>query len=105
MSETMVLSQTPAMLKLRKMQVEHTECVLYTLMDEDQALDINALIGRQLQIKFNGVINCVACGVKTNKSFNQGHCYNCFSTLAQCDQCIVKPQLCHYAAGTCREPG
>jgi hypothetical protein len=25
-------------------------------------------------------------------------------TLAQCDMCIVKPELCHYHLGTCREP-
>jgi hypothetical protein len=37
------------------------------------------------------------------KSFNQGYCYACFSRLAQCDLCIVRPETCHYAAGTCRD--
>ena len=26
------------------------------------------------------------------------------SKLASCDMCIMKPETCHYAAGTCREP-
>jgi hypothetical protein len=25
-------------------------------------------------------------------------------SLAQCDSCIIKPELCHYDKGTCREP-
>ena len=50
------------------------------------------------------VINCIHCGRKTSKSFNQGYCYPCFKRLAQCDSCIVSPEKCHYAAGTCREP-
>lgn len=28
----------------------------------------------------------------------------CFKKLAQCDTCIVKPETCHFDAGTCREP-
>ena len=27
-----------------------------------------------------------------------------FSGLAQCDTCIIKPEKCHFAQGTCREP-
>ena len=33
-----------------------------------------------------------------------GHCYPCMRKLASCDQCIIKPELCHYDKGTCREP-
>ena len=25
-------------------------------------------------------------------------------TLAECDSCLIKPELCHYHEGTCREP-
>jgi hypothetical protein len=44
------------------------------------------------------------CGRATKKSFAQGHCYPCFKKLAQCDTCIMKPELCHFFEGTCREP-
>jgi len=38
------------------------------------------------------------------KSFNQGYCFPCFRKLAACDSCIVSPEKCHLAEGTCREP-
>jgi len=71
---------------------------------ELQLVDMNALIGQPIKLSHSSAINCIACGRKTSKSFNQGFCYPCFQSLAQCDSCIIKPEKCHYAAGTCREP-
>jgi len=76
----------------------------YTMPIGEQLLPMNELIGKRLQMAFKQQINCVHCGRLTKKSFNQGHCYPCFQRLAQCDICIVSPEKCHYAAGTCREP-
>lgn len=76
----------------------------YQLPIGDNKLDMNALIGQQVNVSHNGEIYCVHCHSKTKKSFNQGYCYRCLITLAQCDSCIVKPELCHYSEGTCREP-
>jgi hypothetical protein len=76
----------------------------YALPLGEQALPLNDLLGKRLRLTYTGRIFCVACGRKTNKSFNQGYCYPCFTRLAQCDTCIVKPELCHFAKGTCREP-
>jgi len=76
----------------------------YRLPVNDEELAINALLEKQLRIRFTGVIQCIHCQRVTNKSFNQGYCYPCFKRLAQCDLCIVKPELCHFDAGTCREP-
>jgi Protein of unknown function (DUF2797) len=67
-------------------------------------LSVNHLINKEIEIIFNGNINCLACGKSTKKSFNQGYCYRCFQTLARCDMCIMKPETCHYDRGTCREP-
>lgn len=78
--------------------------VHYSLELGGQNIDLNALLGRSVRLSFAAQINCVACGRKTNKSFNQGYCYPCFSTLAQCDVCIMSPEKCHFQAGTCREP-
>lgn len=89
---------------LSKMKVELRDPVRYTLAQEGEELDLNDRIGESLKIEFSGEILCVHCGRKTRKSFNQGYCYPCFSTLAQCDTCIVRPELCHYDQGTCREP-
>ena len=66
---------------------------------------MNALIGQPLRLSWSEAqIHCVHCGRSCKKSFNQGYCYPCFQRLAQCDACIVKPELCHFAQGTCREP-
>lgn len=89
---------------LRKMLVVPDTPVAYRLPVGDQELHLNPLVGQALRLTFDGEICCLACGRKTKKSFNQGHCYPCFQSLASCDLCIVKPELCHYVAGTCREP-
>lgn len=78
--------------------------VRYVLPVGDEGLPLNPLIGGTLRLQFVGEIRCVHCGRTTRKSFGQGHCFPCFRSLARCDICIVKPERCHYAAGTCREP-
>lgn len=89
---------------LSKMKTALHKPVRYELPLGDEWLALNPLLGQRLQLRFTGRIFCVHCGRKTNKSFDQGYCYPCFRSLAQCDTCIVKPELCHFAAGTCREP-
>ncbi|WP_439102426.1 DUF2797 domain-containing protein [Congregibacter sp.] len=90
---------------IRKMKTALKEnSVDYTLPMGDCTVAINGLLGQSISLSFLGAIHCVHCGRKTKKSFNQGYCYPCFQRLAQCDSCIMSPQKCHYAAGTCREP-
>lgn len=89
---------------VRKMKTRLAAQVEYTALLGDDQVELNQYLGRKLRLEFSGAINCVHCGRKTAKSFNQGYCYPCFKRLAQCDSCIVSPEKCHYAAGTCREP-
>ena len=84
--------------------VDSNNVAQYGLNLGDQAIDINALIGKSINLSFDNEIRCTHCNAKTKKSFNQGYCYRCLITLAQCDSCIIKPELCHYNEGTCREP-
>ncbi|SFM14721.1 DUF2797 domain-containing protein [Marinobacter zhejiangensis] len=90
--------------RLRKMPVEASNPVSYTIKVGDTLLPLNDLIGRQVQIDFDGVIRCIHCDRTTKKSFSQGFCYPCFRKLAACDSCIVSPEKCHFHEGTCREP-
>jgi hypothetical protein len=78
--------------------------VHYPLPVGPARIPLNPLLGKRLALVFEGEITCVHCGRATRKSFSQGYCYPCFRKLAQCDRCIVQPELCHYAKGTCREP-
>ena len=89
---------------IRKMISQVLDEVDYTLPIGDESLPMNPLIGRTVQLEYLGEIRCVSCGRKTKKSFAQGHCFPCMRKLASCDGCIVRPETCHYAAGTCREP-
>ena len=89
---------------VRKMVTKADSPVTYSLPIGGEEIALNPLLGKTLRLTFSGAIHCVACGRKTKKSFNQGYCYPCFQSLAQCDSCIMKPELCHYDQGTCREP-
>jgi len=87
-----------------KMKVQLSSPVEYQLPVDDNLIDMNPHIGGNIKLDYQGEINCVSCGRKTGKSYAQGHCYPCFISLAECDMCIVKPETCHFDAGTCREP-
>lgn len=91
---------------LRKMHtnVDENNAVQYQLPIGEDKLNMNGLIGQQITLSFEQSITCVHCSRPTKKSFNQGYCYPCLISLAQCDSCIIKPELCHYHEGTCREP-
>lgn len=88
---------------LAKMHTQLQSPVQYGLPVGDQLIDLNAYIGQPVRLEYLGAIHCCSCGRKTNKSFNQGHCYNCFRKLPQCDQCMVAPEKCHFEQGTCRD--
>jgi hypothetical protein len=90
---------------VRKMVTALEAPVTYKLPIGDEQVPMNPLIGQHVRLRNTGEIRCLACDRKTRKSFAQGHCYPCFRRLARCDGCIVRPETCHYAAGTCREPG
>lgn len=87
-----------------KLKSELQAPVQYGLPLGDGVLALNPLLDQSLQLRYTGRIFCVHCGRKTNKSFDQGYCFPCFRSLAQCDTCIVKPEQCHFDKGTCREP-
>ena len=89
---------------LRKMRTQLGSVVDYELPVGDQFLPLNNRLGQSLTLSFAGEIRCVHCDRKTSKSFSQGYCYPCFRSLAQCESCIIKPETCHFAQGTCRDP-
>lgn len=76
----------------------------YQMVLGAQHLEMNELIGQQIQLSFAGEINCQSCDRLIKKSYSGGFCFPCAQKLAQCDLCIMKPETCHYDAGTCREP-
>jgi hypothetical protein len=84
--------------------VDEAGQVSYTLILDHEEIPLVPLIGKCLRFYHNGIIHCIACNRPIKKSFQQGYCFPCTQTLAQCDICIVRPELCHHRHGTCREP-
>lgn len=87
-----------------KMKSNLAQPVEYFLPVGDELIPLNAYLKKKIKMSFDGVINCIASGEKIKKSYNQGYSYKSFMTLPECDICIVKPELCHYQKGTCRDP-
>lgn len=87
-----------------KLKSEHKDVVEYFLPLGDELISLNPLIGKQIKITFDGVINDIHSGEQIRKSYGQGFSWENFVTLPQCDQCIFQPELCHYSVGTCRDP-
>lgn len=89
---------------LRKMSTRLSQPVEYQLRLGEEEIPLNPLLEKKISLQYSGLINCVNCGRKTNKSFNSGYCYPCFQKLAECDSCIIHPEKCHFDQGTCRDP-
>ncbi len=97
--------------QLQKMAVRLAEPIEYRfnwVQGVDQVANsgilVNEYLGKQLSIQFTGKINCIGCNRSLKKTYQQGYCFQCTQKLAACDMCILKPENCHYAEGTCREP-
>lgn len=82
------------------------EFTVFALGDasSEKHLPLNKIIGKSIRLHFTGNVFCQNCFKKTKKSYGGGYCYPCTMKLAACDMCILKPELCHFHLGTCREP-
>jgi hypothetical protein len=87
---------------LHKMKVEFGNPIQYALNFENQ-LVLNDFIGKKIRLNFLNEIICTSCGKKTNKSFNQGFCYNCFLKAPESAECIIRPELCRAHLGEGRD--
>jgi hypothetical protein len=76
----------------------------YQLRIGAELIPINELVGQRIRLQFTQEIFCSHCSKKIKKTFSGGNCYPCSLKLASCDLCILKPELCHYFKGTCRQP-
>ena len=89
---------------LFKLKSTYDNIVQYQLPVGDTLIDLNPYIGKHIKLEYTGNIFCVDTGKKIKKAYGQGYSWESFITLPECDTCIIKPELCHYKAGTCRDP-
>ncbi|RMG19269.1 MAG: DUF2797 domain-containing protein [Bacteroidetes bacterium] len=89
---------------LKKMKAILANPVQYRLELGDEVVDMNALIGKPVRLKYLGEIHCKICGRKTKKSFAQGFCYEHFLKSPENSECIIRPELCEGHLGKGRDP-
>lgn len=89
--------------KMKTHWVDSKTPVSYSLRLNNDCVPLNHFIGKNIKLEFTGKIACVHCGRSIKKTFNQGYCFPCFQTLAECDSCLIKPETCHHHLGTCRD--
>ena len=76
---------------LTKMQTEIGSPIQYYLVFEDDFINVNQLLDKQITIKFVG-FQCLNCGL-SKKIYRQGFCYDCFYEVPQAADWVIKPEL------------
>ena len=64
---------------------------------------MNAKIGQDIKLSFDGTINCIACDRVTKKSFGGGFCYPCFGMRRNPANASSVPELCRAHEGEARD--
>lgn len=76
---------------LKKMKSEFSSPIRYFMLFENDFVNVNQLLDRQIEIKFLGY-QCLNCG-KDKTIFRQGFCYDCFYKTPRAGEWIMKPEL------------
>ncbi len=76
---------------LRKMQTEFAEPIQYFLILDNDFLNMNQLLGKQIRMEFVKY-ECLNCGLN-KKIYRQGFCQSCFFDIPQAADWIMKPEL------------
>lgn len=76
---------------LTKMQTEFLSPIQYYLVFENDFLNLNQVLGKEISFEFLGY-QCLNCG-KKKKIFRQGFCYDCSTSSASAGDWIMRPEL------------
>ncbi len=88
---------------LLKMRTEFSSPVNYYLRAGENEVLLNRLLNTEIRLEFSGMINCVKCGTRTKKSYNQGFCFQCMQTAPESDPCIIHPEKSMAQFGIARD--
>ncbi len=86
---------------LRKLKGTLNSAVEYSFRLDEGEIPLADALGKKVLLSFEGVINCIQCGRKSSKSFQQGYCYPCYRRLMECNLCIIHPERCRVEEGGC----
>ena len=79
---------------LSKINSIYSHPVIYRATWQDNIIHFNELIGKEISIKFTGLMICKSCNKQTKKFFGEGFCFTCFNNSPENSPCILKPELC-----------
>lgn len=92
---------------LKKMHSEVSESgdvrYHFAAQNSPEMVSVNESLGKKISLKYQGIMSCSACGKHSKKLFQQGFCFGCSQKRPEADICQVRPELCHFARGTCRD--
>lgn len=83
---------------IRKMRVNPTKVISYTLplydlLEPGELVDMNALVGSDISMRFDGEIHCTVTGKKIKKTFSDGMSYEAFMQSPLGSPSIIRPEL------------
>ncbi|MCC5924743.1 MAG: DUF2797 domain-containing protein [Crocinitomicaceae bacterium] len=93
------MNQQGLLVKMKVSQDEYS-AIHYQLrlldgtLKESTLIAINDYLNKEIQIQFNGNIQCVNCAKKVKKTFMNGYCYTCFQSAPETSPCVLRPELC-----------
>ncbi len=76
---------------LRKMTTEIGDPIQYYMIFDDNFINVNQLLGKEISIDLLGS-QCLNC-LKSKKVFRQGFCYDCFYQSPMVGDWIMRPEL------------
>jgi len=65
----------------------------YLLKTDQDFIQLNRLLGRQITIEFTNEKYCSNCGNQFAELYRMGFCQNCFFTAPQAGESIIRPEL------------
>ncbi len=83
---------------IRKMRSELSNPVNYVLplfdvLEENELVPLNELVGKEIRLTFQQQINCVVTGEKIKKVYGEGMSYLAFIKSPQAVESIIRPEL------------
>jgi hypothetical protein len=85
--------------QILKMTHELCDPIKYYLSLDEKPYPLTDRVGKDLTMKFSGLITCVECGRKIKKTYNDGYCFPCARDLPENAMCSVRPETCAHEFG------
>ncbi len=80
-------------MRSRLEEVVQYELPLYSILEPNHYIPMNALLGQTIRLTFENEIHCVVSGKKIKKAFGEGMSYEAFMNSPQASPSIVRPEL------------